>query len=111
MVEHPGHGDHAGHVPLVEITVERRRVEEHVLHVGHLGHVPLGDVTVEFMHAGDHIVIEQALHIGQTRDIPGPDRPVRTLGAVDIPTFQALFNGGLELLLRLWSPLCGKVLV
>ena len=48
-------------------------------------------------------MIEQLAHLGHGRDIPGPDRPVRTLGAVG-GQLQALSNGGFELRLRLWSP-------
>ena len=83
---------------------------EHVIHVGHAGHVPLRDVTGELIRCGDYFIIKQVSHIGRSRNIPGPDRPVRTLGAIG-RQFQAQSNGGLELRLRLWSPPCGGALL
>ena len=81
-----------------------------MIHVRHPGHVPLGDVTVEFIRSGNYVVIEQLAHIGHSRDIPGSDRSVRTLGAVG-GQLQAFFNGGLELPLILWSPTCGGSII
>ena len=75
-------------------------------------HITQIEHSVEFVRSGDYItinsVIKQLSHIGYSRDIPGPDRLARNLGAVGVQ-LQALFNGGLELLCRLWSPLCDGV--
>ena len=80
-----------------------------MIHVRHPGHVPLGDVTVEFIRSGNYVVIEQLAHIGHSRDIPGPDRPVRTLGTV-ARQWQTLHNVGLELQTGLWSPPCDAII-
>ena len=78
------------------------------MHVRDPGHVPLRDVTVEFVSPGDKSIAwsKQVTHVGHGRDVPRPDRPVRTLGAVG-GLFQALPNGGFELPLGLWSEHCG----
>ena len=112
-VEHPFHISHPGHGPVRDATVERYQEGEHAAHAGHLGHVPVKKITVKFVRSGGRsadLIEKQHTHIGHSRDIPGPNRPVRTLGAVG-GQFQALSNGGLELHLILRSPPCSGVLL